>query len=157
MSSLKSYVILDEDDKENFDEATDLALMLDRVDFFVDGCPIDSKKYPLIGKALLRGKRKASLVDNDEEDVEDIGDVGGIPSLSTTNLDSDDFLNDIVPVRYESVSHSVSDDFSRPNRNLNISDFDHLNILERPSSAPVGPNRSFAKRRRVASANGGLC
>ena len=56
MSSLKSFVILDEDDKENFDEASNLALMLDRIDFSVSGYPFNSKRYPLIGKVLLRGE-----------------------------------------------------------------------------------------------------
>ena len=44
MSSLKSFVILNEDDKENFDEASNLALMLDRIDFCVNGYLVDSKK-----------------------------------------------------------------------------------------------------------------
>ena len=56
MSSLKSFVVLDEDDEENFDEAFDLALTLDRVDFFINDYPVDCKRYPLIGKALLGGK-----------------------------------------------------------------------------------------------------
>ena len=47
----------------------------------------------------------------------------------------------------------MSGDFSRPNRNLDVSDFDHLNISERPSSAPAGPGGSSLKRRRVASAD----
>ena len=47
----------------------------------------------------------------------------------------------------------MSGDFSRPNRNLDVSDFDHLNILERPSSAPAGLGGSSSKRRRVASAD----
>ena len=45
----------------------------------------------------------------------------------------------------------MSGDFSRPNRNLDVSDFDHLNISERPSSAPAGSGGSSSKRRRVAS------
>ena len=59
MSSLKSFVVSDEEDEENFDRVSDLALTLDRRDFSVDGYPVDNKKYPLIGKALLRGKEKA--------------------------------------------------------------------------------------------------
>ena len=59
MLSLKSFVVSDKEDEENFDGVSDLALTLDRRDFSVDGYPIDSKKYPLIGKALLRGKGKA--------------------------------------------------------------------------------------------------
>ena len=154
MSSLKSFVISDEEDKENFDKVSDIALTLDRRDFFVDGYPVDSKKYPLIGKALLRGKGKAIQVEEEEEeDVEDIGGVGGTPSSSTANLESDDSLDDAVPLGQASVSHSVSGDFSRPNRNLDVLDFDHLNILERPSSAPAGPGRSSSKRRRVANAD----
>ena len=47
----------------------------------------------------------------------------------------------------------MSGDFSQLNRNLDVSDFDHLNISERPSSAPAGPGGSSSKRRRVASAN----
>ena len=151
MSSLKSFVISNEEDEENFNGVSNLALTLDRRDFFVDGYAVNSKKYPLIGKALLRGKEKAVQVE--EEDVEDIGGVGGTPSSSTTNLESDDLLDDIVPLRQASVSHSVSGDFSRPCRNLDVSDFDHLNILERPSSAPAGPGGSSSKRRRVASAD----
>ena len=154
MSSLKSFVISDEEDEENFDGVSDLALTLDRRDFSVDGYPVDSKKYPLIEKAFLRGKGKAALVEEDkEEDVEDIGAVDGTPSSSTTNLESDDSLDDIVPLGQASVSHSVSGDFSRPNRNLDVSDFDHLNISERPSSAPAGLGGSSSKRRRVANAN----
>ena len=154
MSSLKSFVISDEEDEENFDGVSDLALTLDRRDFSVDGYPIDSKKYPLIGKALLRGKGKATLIEEDEEeDVEDIGAVGGTPSSSTVNLESDDSLNDAVPLGQATVSHSVSRDFSRLNRNLDVLDFDHLNILERPSSAPAGLSGSSSKRRKVASAD----
>ena len=82
MSSLKSFVILDKDDEGNFHKAVNLALMLDRVDFSIDSYPINSKGYPLIRKALLRGKGKETLVDDDEEDVEDIGGVGGTPSSS---------------------------------------------------------------------------
>ena len=92
-------------------------------------------------------------MEEEEEDVEDIGGVGGTPSSSTANLELDDSLDDAVPSGQASVSHSVSGDFSRPNRNLDVSDFDHLNILERPSSAPAGPGGSSSKRRKVASAN----
>ena len=111
MLSLKSLVILDEDDKENFDKATDVALNLDRVNFATDGYPVDSKTYPLIRKALFRGKGKATLVDNDEEDVEDIRGLGGTP-----NLDSKDFIDDVVPLEHGSISHSdMGDDFAQPN------------------------------------------
>ena len=58
MLSLKSFVISDKEDKENFDGVSDLALTLDRRDFFVNGYPVNSKKYPLIRKALLREKGK---------------------------------------------------------------------------------------------------
>ena len=153
MSSLKSFVISDEEDEENFDGVSDLALTLDRRDFSIDGYPVDSKKYPLIGKALLRGKGKVALVEEDEEDSEDIRAVGGTPSSSTANLESDDSLNEAVRLGQASASHSVSGDFSRPNRNLDVSDFDHLNISERPSSAPASPGGSSSKRRRVASAD----
>ena len=111
MSSLKSFVISDEEDEENFDGVSDLALTLDRRDFSVDGYPVDSKKYPLIGKALLRGKGKATLVEEDEKDTEDIGAVGGTPSSSTANLESDDSLDDAVLLGQASASHSVSGDF----------------------------------------------
>ena len=47
----------------------------------------------------------------------------------------------------------MSGDFSRPNRNLDVSDFDHLNISERPSLVPAGPGGSSSKKRRVASAD----
>ena len=151
MSSLKSFVISDEEDEENFDGVSDLALTLDRRDFSIDGYPVDNKKYPLFEKALLRGKGKAALVEEDEEDTEDIGAVGGTPSSSTANLESDDLLNDAIPLGQASASHSVSSDFSQPNRNLDVSDFDHLNISERPSLAPAGPGGSSSKRRRVAS------
>ena len=133
---LKSFVISDKDDEENFDEASDLPLMLDRIDFFVDGYPVDSKKYPLIEKG------KVALVEEEEEDAEDIGGVDGTPSSSTVNLELDDSLNDAVPLGQVSVNHSVSGDFTQPNRNLNVSDFDHLNILERPSLVPAGPSGS---------------
>ena len=79
--------------------------------------------------------------------------MGGTPSSSTANLESDDSLDDAVPLGQASANHSVSGDFSRPNRNLDVSDFDHLNISERPSSAPAGPGRSSSKRRRVANAD----
>ena len=119
MSSLKSFVISDKKDEENFDGVSDLALTLDRRDFSINGYSVDSKKYLLIGKALLRGKRKAALVE-EEEDVEDIGGVGGTPSSSTANLESDDSLDDAVPLGQASVNHSVSGDFSRPNQNLDV-------------------------------------
>ena len=106
MLSLKSFVISDEEDEENFDGVSDLALMLDRRDFFVDGYPADSKKYPLIAKALLRKKGKAVQVEEEEEDVEDIGGVGGTPSSRTANLESDYSLDDAVPLGQASVSHS---------------------------------------------------
>ena len=61
MSSLKSFVV---SDKENFDKASDLAVTLDRVDFSTDDYPINSKRYPLIEKARLRGKGKAVVVDD---------------------------------------------------------------------------------------------
>ena len=127
--------------------------MLDHVDFSIDGYPVDSKRCTLIGKVLLKGKGKAVVVDNDEEDVEDIGGVGGTPSSSTINLEFDDSLNEAVPLGQANVSHSVSGDFAMPNYYLNVSDFDLLNILERPSLAPAGPDGSFAKKRRVASTN----
>ena len=91
--------------------------------------------------------------EEEEEDVEDIGGVGGTPSSSTANLESDDSLDDVVPLGQASVSHSVSGDFSRPSRNLDVLDFDHLNISERPSSVPTSPGGSSSKRRRVASAD----
>ena len=153
MLSLKSFVILDEEDEENFDGVFDLALTLDCRDFSIDGYSVDSKKYPLIGKALLRGKGKVEQVEEEEEDVEDIGGVGSTPSSSIANLESDDSLDDAVPLGHASVSHSVSGDFSRPNWNLDILDFDYLNILERPSSVPTGPGGSSSKKRRVASAD----
>ena len=151
MSSLKSFVILDKDDEENFDEASNLTLTLDRVDFSIDGYPLDSKRYPLIGKALLRGKEKAAVVDDNEEDVEDIRGVGGTPSSSIALLESDDSLNNDVPLGQASINHSMSGDFAQPNQNLDISDFDLLNILKRPSSMLAGPSGSSAKRRRIAS------
>ena len=153
MLSLKSFVISDKEDEENFDGVSDLALTLDRRDFSIDGYPVDSKKYLLFGKALLRRKGKAALVEEDEEDTEDIGAVGGTPSSSTANLESENSLNDAVPLGQASASHSMSGDFSRPNRNLDVSDFDHLNISERPSSAPTDLGGSSSKRRRVASAD----
>ena len=79
--------------------------------------------------------------------------MDGTPSSSTANLESDDSLDDIVPLGQASVSHLVRDDFARSNRNLDVSNFDHLNILKRPSTAPAGPGRSSSKRRRVANAN----
>ena len=153
MLSLKSFVISDEDDEENFDEVFDLALTLDRIDFSVDGYCGDSKNYPLIRKVLLRRKEKAALVDEEKEDAEDIGGVGSTPSSSTVNLESDNSLNDVVPLGQASINHSISGDFIWPNRNLDVSDFDHLNISERPSSALAGLGGSSSKRRRVASAN----
>ena len=98
MSSLKSFVVSDKDDEENFDKASNLALTLDCVDFSIDGYLINSKRYPLIKKALLRGKEKAIVVDDNEEDVKDIGGVGGTSSSSTANLESDDSLDNIVPL-----------------------------------------------------------
>ena len=148
---MKSFVILDEEDEENFVGASDLALTLNRIDFFVDGYLVDSKKYPLIGKALLRGKGKATMVEEEEKDAEDIGGVDGTLSSSIVNLESDDSLDDAVPLGQASVSHSVSGDFAWPNRNIDISDFDHLNISERPSSASTGLGGSSLKRRRVVS------
>ena len=156
MSSLKSFVISDEEDEENFDKVSDLALTFDRRDFFINGYSVDNKNYPVIGKALLRGKGKAVQVEEEEEeeeDVEDIGGVGGTPSSSIVNLESNDSLDDVVSLGQASISHSVSGDFSRPNRNLDVSDFDHLNILERPFSAPADPSGSSSKRRKVASAD----
>ena len=93
------------------------------------------------------------MINDDEEDAEDIGGVGGIPSSSTANLDFDDSLDDTVSLGQGSVSHSVSGDFAQPNWNLDVSDFDHLNILERPSSAPAGRSGSSTKKRWVASAD----
>ena len=93
------------------------------------------------------------MEEEEEEDVEDIRAVGGTPSSSTENLESDNLLDDAVPLGQASVSHSVSGDFSQPNQNLDVSDFNHPNILERPSSAPTGPGGSSSKRRRVASAD----
>ena len=85
-------------------------------------------------------------MEEEEEDVEDIGGVGGTLSSSTANLESDDSLDDVVPLGQASVSHSVSGDFSHPSRNLDVSDFDHLNISERPSLAPASPGGSSSKR-----------
>ena len=98
ISSLKSFVISDEEDEENFDGVSDLALTLERRDFSVVGYPVDSKKYPLKGKGLPRGKGKAALVKEDEEDTEDIGAVGGTPSSSIANLESNNSLDDAVPL-----------------------------------------------------------
>ena len=154
MSSMKSFVISNKDDKENFDEADNLAFTLDSIDFAIDGYLVDSKRYPQIGKALLGRKGKASLVDDDEKDVKDIGGVGSTPSLSTANLNFEDSIDNVVYLEDGNVSHSnVDDDFARPNQNLDVLDFDHLNILERPSSAPAGRSGSSGKRRRVASAD----
>ena len=153
MSSLKSFVVLDDDDKENFVKAANLALTLDRVDFSTNAYSIDNKRYPQIGKALLRGKGKAPLVNDNEEDVEAIRGVCGTPSSSTVNLDSDDFLDDVVPLGHCRVDLSVSGDFAWPNRDVDVLNFDHLNILERPSSALASPSGSSAEKRRVVSAN----
>ena len=93
------------------------------------------------------------MEEEEEEDVEDIGGVGGTPSSSTANLESDNSLDDAVPLGHASVSHSVSGDFSWPNRTLDVSDFNHLNISKRPFSAPAGPGESSSKKRKVASAD----
>ena len=106
-----------------------------------------------MGRPFLEGRGRRQGVEEEEEDAEDIRGVGGTPSSSTVNLESDDSLDDIVPLGQASVSHSVNSDFARPNRNFDVSDFDHLNISERPSSAPAGPCGSSSKRRRVASAD----
>ena len=78
--------------------------------------------------------------------------MGGTPSSSTVNLESDDSLDEVVPLGLANINHFVSGHFARPNQNLDVSNFNHLNILERPSLAPTGPGGSFLKRRRVASA-----
>ena len=106
-----------------------------------------------MGKALLRGKEKAALVNDEEEEVEDIRGVSGTPSSSIANLESKNSLDDVVPLGQASISHSVSGNFARPNRNLNISNFDHLNISERLSLVPAGPGRYSSKRRRIAKAD----
>ena len=45
----------------------------------------------------------------------------------------------------------MSGDFAQPNRNLDVSNFNLLNILERPSSVRAGRGGSSAKKRKVAS------
>ena len=79
--------------------------------------------------------------------------MGGTPSSSIANLESNNSPEDVVPLEQASVSHFASGDFARPNRNLDVLDFDLLNILEMPSLAPIGLGGSSVKRRRIASAH----
>ena len=58
MSSLKSFVILDEHDEENFDEASDLALMLDLIDSLSMVISSIVRSTLSSGRHFLEGRRR---------------------------------------------------------------------------------------------------
>lgn len=156
MSSIQTFVISDDDDEDDFDEAVNVASILDRRDFLPDGYPVDERRYPRLGRALLKGKNKARDGEDDLDD-EEASVLGDTPSSATINLEEEDAMDEAIPLPRGSESMSeVGGESISATRRLPFLDMDSLNISSRPGSAPAavgssGRQSSSAKRRKVSS------
>lgn len=58
MLSLDTFIILDVDDVKDILKAWQQRKTLDPINFPIGGYPVDANNYPIIGKALLKGKHR---------------------------------------------------------------------------------------------------
>ena len=65
MSSVIAFLISDEDDEVTFAGAHEIGLGLDRIDFSINGYPIDEDIFPRVSGAAAKGK---SIVIEDVEE-----------------------------------------------------------------------------------------
>lgn len=65
MLSLNTFVISDDNDSNDLSEAESSGLELDQLDFFIDGYYVDERRFPVLGKALLKGKARAQEENED--------------------------------------------------------------------------------------------
>ena len=159
MKSLESFVVSDHDHDHDFDEAFELGLTLDCLDFTTDGYPVDEQRYPRLGKAVSKGKGKAEE-DAAGREEEDIVAAGGSISSSTIHIDDNDSVDEAVAMEHVGLSTSEGfEDSGVASRRLVFPELEALNLGDRPRSAPtvgLSPGRTnpSAKRRKVSSADG---
>lgn len=156
MTSLDSFVVSDIDDERDFDEANELGLTLDPLDFAPSGYPVDEQIFPKMGQSVAKGK---AVVDEGEEEEEDTPAQTASGSAATVSVDDDESDQDAAPLVRRSRSTSVAGGSSEvPVRRLDFPEMGGLSLDARPQSAPSGtqrspePNASSAKRRKVSSA-----
>src|SRR5579875_3846880 len=143
MLSLETFVISDEDDEDDIDDALDAGKDLDPLDFSVDGYPVDEMIYPMVAKAIAKGKSRAR-VDEDEEVEED-----DIPSSSTFDgSGAEESQADETPLNPGSQTGSrPCDDSPILNRRLDFVDPQEQEVAD-PRPNMSGRGRPLAKNKR---------
>ena len=156
MLSISAFVVADDSDSSNMSEAQSLGLSLDTNDFSIDGYYVDKDRFPVLGKAVRKGKGRAQEQSEDVEDEEDAPIEDRTPSSSTVNISSEGDDPQSDPLSQTASEAGVG-------RRL---DFPELEITRtnegRPGSAPElgsgsgrktgggrGSGKQVAKRRRV--------
>lgn len=150
MLSLNSFVIADDSDANHLSDAESSGLELDQLDFFVDGYHVDERRFPVLGKALIKGKARVQEENEDFWGDEELPTHGYTPSSSTANISSEE-----EGQRTDSRSQTASEaDMGLGNvrQRLDYPELDVLAVSEgMPHSAPTlgsGSVRQASKRRK---------
>lgn len=162
MLDLDAFCISHKVDEVYFDDAADVALTLDKIDFDVDGYHVDERRFPQLGKALLKGKGKAASDFAEEDEDEERSNVAGSPNPRVLMSEDDPMedSDDVVPPQRLSETQSEAGDTTALSRQVHIparADFPELDredFPERPHSTPALGDSSIhprSKRRKVSS------
>ena len=109
MSSVNAFVISDEDDEVTIARAHEVGLGLDKIDFSINGYPVDEVIFPRVSGAAAKGKA-AAIEEVEEGEEEDVPSRLGSPSRIILDEDSDEeeppleFLSQSTPVQ---VAHPL--------------------------------------------------
>lgn len=157
MLSLETFVISDYDDEDAIEDALNEGKGLDPLDFSVDGYPVDEKIYPMVAKAIAKGKSRARADEEEEFEEEEIPTRADTSTSSAFNVSAEESQADAFPLNPESQTCSrPGDDFPILNRRLDFVDVqEHELADERPISTQVlrntsGRGRGIGKKKRGA-------
>jgi hypothetical protein len=155
MLSLETFVISDSDDEDDIDDALNEGKGLDPLDFSVDGYPVDEKIYPMVAKAIAKGKSRAHADEDEEVEEEDIPTREDTPTSSAFDVSTEESQADATPLDPESQMGSrPGDDSPILNRRLDFVDVQEHEVADRrPSSTQdlrntSGRGRGLGKKKR---------
>lgn len=143
MLSLQTFVIEDIEDKDDVLDALADGKSLDPYDFSIHGYAVDESKYPMMGKALSKGKSRMRDEEDEDYEEEDVAGGADTPFSSDFDFSPEESEAEVAPRGSrsgrddDSTSHDPELDF--PNLYINE---------ERPRSSP--------ELRSVAARGGGL-
>lgn len=143
MLSLQTFVIENIEDKDDVMDALKDGKSLDPYDFSIHGYAVDETKYPVMGKAVLKGKARAREEEDQEYEEEESAEAADTPSSSDFDFSHEESDAEVTPRASRSGrdadSTSVDPDLDFPNLYINE---------ERPRSSP--------EFRNIATRGGGL-